>query len=193
LTEVATSCAFLFLPVIIFIIGGLVTAGLLHKKAKCVLGILMSFMAMLYVPKGEAIGPKEFRRTVTGILYMLFMFAYCRRIILRNKKDKGTSAIALSLGLLIGWPVPAVASVWDFVENTLDISPPCVFALAFPVGFLFCDLYLHITKPYQNRSRAGSRRRAGYDNDAEEYDLGGYGEGDASQPAPRASTPASGN
>jgi hypothetical protein len=148
---------------------------------------------MLYLPKGEAIRPKEFRRTATGILYMQFMYGYCRRIILRNKKDKGTTAIALGLGLLIGWPVLAVASVRDFVENTLDIAPPCVFAPAIPVGFLLCDLYLHITKPHQNRSRAGSRRHAGYDNDAEEYDLGGYGEGDASQPAQRASTPASGN
>jgi hypothetical protein len=196
-TGASTEAVVLYAPIyplfIIFIIGGLITAGLLLIKAKCVLGILMSFMAMLYLPKGEAIGPKEFRRTVTGMLYMLFMFGYCRRIILRNKKDKGTSAIALGLGLLIGCPVLAFASVWDFVENTLDIAPPCVFAPAFPVGFLLCDLYLHITKPHQNRSRAGSRSRAGYDNDAEEYDIGGYGEGDASQPAPRASTPTSGN
>jgi uncharacterized membrane protein YoaK (UPF0700 family) len=188
LTEAVASCAFLFPPAIIFMIG-----GLLHKKAEFVLGILMSFMVVLYVPKGEALGPKEFRRTVTGTFYMLFMFGYCRRIILRNKKDKGTSAFAIILGLVIGSPVLAFASVQDFVENTLDVAPPCVFAPAFPVGFLLCNLYLHITKPHQNRSRAGSRRRAGYDNDAEEYDLGGYGEGNASQPAPRALTPASGN
>jgi hypothetical protein len=193
LTDAVAFCALMSPTVIIFMIGWLITDRLLRKKAEYVLGILMSFMALFYLPKGETIGPKEFRRTVTGILYMLFMFGYCRRIILRNKKDKGTSAVAIILGLVIGWPVLAFASVRDFVENTMDIAPPCIFAPAFPVGFLLCDLYLHITKPHQNRSRAGSRRRAGYDNDAEEYDLGGYGEGDASQPAPRASTPVSGN
>jgi hypothetical protein len=216
LTEAVVSCAFLFLPVIILMIGGVMTAVLLHKKAEGLLGGSMSFMAIMfvYVSKEGATAPKESIRTAVGTSYMLFMFGYCRRIILRNKKNKGTSAIAILLGLVIGSAFLAIASVRDSVENSLEIAPPCLVPLAIPLGFLLCDLYLHITIPQQDDrkilrsaseleaqrrdepeifSLAGLRRRADYDNDAEEYNLGCYGEGDASQPAPRASTPASRN
>jgi hypothetical protein len=239
LTDAAAHCAFLVPPFVIVLICGVLTAwllrtnpegALLSKNAEGALAGLMLLMIPIYrsirVNVKDGATSNESMRTAVGIGYVLFMFGYCRRIVLRNKKDKGTSFIAVFLGLLIGFSLLAITFIRDFVKDTMELGPAWIIPLVLPLGFLLCDLYFHVTKPDQNpgrqdeeenlrrfvveqleaqrrensnyfsleglRRRTGLFNRSGYDLDAEEYSLGGYGDGDASQvPTPPPSVPAS--
>ncbi|KAF2827097.1 hypothetical protein CC86DRAFT_382128 [Ophiobolus disseminans] len=232
LTDAVASCAFLVPPFIILSVCVLLTSWCLHTQSEGALAGLMLLMIPIYRSIGvnlkEGASINESMRTAVGVGYMLFMFGYCRQIIIRNEKDKGTTFISVLLGLLIGISLLAVTFIRDFVKDTMELAPACIVPLALPLGFTLRDLYLHVTKADKESDRAheeenlrrflvkhletqrreeshyfsleGLRRRtglfnrSGYDLDAEEYSLDGYGDGDAPQATiPPPSVPASGN
>ncbi|CAN9481947.1 unnamed protein product [Alternaria alternata] len=125
LTNFVAQCALLVPSFILLGLGGFL--AFIVWEADYALAGLTIFMAIMYGtiqenPKNESTGLGQSVRTSIGILYLVFMSEYCRRVILSHKKDKGTSAAATLLGLAIGFGCLASTSIRDFT-NSLDHSP----------------------------------------------------------------------
>jgi hypothetical protein len=175
LTDAIAQYAFLIPPLIVLIFGGSVAWMPIKRQAEHTLAAFMLLMAILYGtihvdPAEGATGTDRSVQTAVGILYLVFMYGYCRSIILTHRKGKGASAIASILGLTIGCGCLLITPIRDFVKS-FDHSPACVIPLALPLGFFICDVIWDIEK-------AGGRRK---NQDDEESNLGRDGGAIASQ------------
>jgi hypothetical protein len=156
LTDAIAQYAFLVPPLIVLVFGGSIAWMPIKRQAEHTLAAFMLLMAILYGtihvdPAEGATGTDRSVQTAVGILYLVFMYGYCRSIILTHRKGKGASAIASILGLTIGCGCLLITPIRDFVKS-FDHSPACVIPLALPLGFFICDVIWSIEE-------AGGRRK----------------------------------
>jgi hypothetical protein len=176
LTSAAASCAFLVPPAIILLLGGSMSHWLLRKRREHALGGMMLFMALVYAsikvgPKADPTGSNEIIRTAVGLVYLLFMLGYCRRVILRNERGQGTSVKATLVGVGIGLAMIAIAPFRDLWKLT-GVEPVFLIPLTIPLGFLLCDLEIAVEAAFARRTR--DARGANQDFDVESQMRGRY-------------------
>jgi hypothetical protein len=177
LTSAAASCAFLVPPAIILMLGGSMSHWLLRKRREHALGGMMLFMAIVYTsikvgPKADPTGSNEIIRTAVGLVYLLFMLGYCRRVILRNERGQGTSVKATFVGVGIGLAMIAIAPFRDLFWKLTGLEPYFFIPLTIPLGFLLCDLEIAVETAFAGRAR--DARGANQDFDVESQMRGRY-------------------
>lgn len=160
LSKLIVSCAVLLAPTIILLIAGCIVLILLWLEAEGTLALFMLGMASVFAtirPAPESGGGDDdcYIRLAIGMAYILFMLAYCRLVVLRNRYGKGFCTIAVVLGALAtitGMAIPAVREYWVAFTN---LNPTFALSLAIPSSFFLGDLAVYIIIAVNHHNKDG--------------------------------------
>jgi hypothetical protein len=148
LTEPVVALASLLIPAIVLFITGYM-AHHYHKKAReGKAGIGMLIMAIILIsllkPSSTATASEKYWRLAIGLAYALFMIVYCRLIALRNKWQRGSCSIVVTLAVLMAFVPMASPSVQTWWDSLTKAHPLFALSPALPLAFTVCDLAAYV-------------------------------------------------
>jgi hypothetical protein len=148
LTEPVVALAYLLIPAIVLFITGYM-AHHYHKKAReGKAGIGMLIMAIILIsllkPSSTATASEKYWRLAIGLAYALFMIVYCRLIALRNKWQRGSCSIVVTLAVLMAFVPMASPSVQTWWDSLTKAHPLFALSPALPLAFTVCDLAAYV-------------------------------------------------